>query len=63
MPHVGCHERFLNGGDLIANVGLRQQIGAHLKLIAAAGTGLRNGTDTTRLVGYLGFQLLQGNQP
>ena len=53
-------ERFLNGGDLIVNVGIRQEIVEHLKLIAAAGTGLRNGTDTTRLVGYLGFQFFTG---
>jgi hypothetical protein len=53
-------ERFLIGGDLIVNVGLRQEIVEHLKLIAAAGTGLRNGTDTTRFVGYLGFQFFTG---
>ena len=53
-------EHFLNGGDLIANVGLRQQIVGHLKLIAAAGTGLRNGPETTRFVGYLGFQFFTG---
>ena len=53
-------EHFLSGGDLIVNVGLRQEIVGHLKLIAAAGTGLRNGTDTTRFVGYLGFQFLTG---
>jgi hypothetical protein len=53
-------DHFLSGGDLVANVGLRQEIVGHLKLIAAAGTGLRNGTDTTRFVGYLGFQLLTG---
>ena len=29
-------------------------------LMAAVGTGLRNGTDTTRLVGYLGFQFFTG---
>jgi hypothetical protein len=50
FPHI------LSGGDLIVNVGLRQQIVGHLKLIAAAGTGLRNGADTTRFVGCLGFQ-------
>jgi hypothetical protein len=33
---------------------------AHLKLIAAAGTGLRNGPETTRFVGYLGFQFFTG---
>jgi hypothetical protein len=53
-------EHFLNGGDLIANVGLRQRIVGHLKLIAAAGTGLRNGPETTRFVGYLGFQFFTG---
>jgi hypothetical protein len=53
-------EHFLNGGDLIVNVGIRQEIVEHLKLIAAAGTGLRNGIDTTRFVGYLGFQFFTG---
>jgi hypothetical protein len=53
-------ERFLNGGDLIAYVGLRHEIAGHLKLIAAADTGLRNGTDTTRFVRYLGFQYFTG---
>ena len=53
-------KRFLSGGDLIVNVGLRQLIVGHLKLIAAAGTGLRNGSDTTRFVGYLGFQFFTG---
>jgi hypothetical protein len=53
-------EHFLTGGDLVVNVGLRQEIVGHLKLIAAAGTGLRNGTDTTRFVGYLGFQFSTG---
>jgi hypothetical protein len=50
FPHI------LSGGDLIVNVGLRQQLVGHLKLIAAAGTGLRNGADTTQFVGCLGFQ-------
>ena len=53
-------DHFLSGGDLVVNVGLRREIVGHLKLIAAAGTGLRNGTDTTRFVGYLGFQFLTG---
>ena len=53
-------ERFFSGGDLIANVGLRQEIVRHLKLIAAVGTGLRNGTETTRFVGHLGFQFFTG---
>jgi hypothetical protein len=53
-------EHILSGGDLIANVGLRQEIARHLKLIAAVGTGLRNGTDTTRFIGYLGFQFFTG---
>jgi hypothetical protein len=53
-------EHFLSGGDLIANIGLRQEIVRHLKLIAAVGSGLRNGIDTTRFVGYLGFQFFTG---
>jgi hypothetical protein len=53
-------EHFLSGGDLIVNVGLRREIVGHLKLLAAAGTGLRSGADTTRFVGYLGFQFFTG---
>jgi len=53
-------EHFLSGGDLVVNVGLRHQIAGHFKLLAAAGTGLRSGNDTTRFVGYLGFQFFTG---
>jgi hypothetical protein len=53
-------ERFLSGADLIVNVGLRQEVVRHLKLLAAAGTGLRSGPDSTRFVGYLGFQFFTG---
>lgn len=56
-------EHFLNGGDLIVNVGLRQKFGAHLKLLASAGTGLREGPETTRFVAYLGIQLLIADKP
>jgi hypothetical protein len=55
-------ENFLNGGDLIMNLGMRLEVAAKLKILAAAGTGLRNGTDTTRFLGYLGFQVILGNR-
>jgi hypothetical protein len=55
-------ERLLNGGDFVLNIGLRQELGSHLKLLVSAGSGLRGGPDTTRFVGYLGMQLLLGNK-
>jgi hypothetical protein len=54
---------FSGDGDVILNVGLRQALGAHLKLLASAGTGLRSGSDTTRFIGYLGIQTLFGDKP
>jgi hypothetical protein len=52
----------LSGGDLIGNVGLRQEIGARMKLLASAGTGLRGGPDATRFIGYIGIQLSLGDK-
>jgi hypothetical protein len=54
-------ESFMNRGDVIGNVGLRQQLGSQIKLLASAGTGLR-GPDTTHFVAYLGFQWFSGQQ-
>jgi hypothetical protein len=54
--------RFLSGGDLIANIGLRRQLSARVRLLASAGTGLRRGPDTTRFVAYLGAQVLLGDK-
>jgi hypothetical protein len=53
-------ETFLSRGDLVLNLGLRQQLAPRLQLLISAGTGLRDGPDTTRFVGYLGFQWLSG---
>jgi hypothetical protein len=55
-------ETVLGADDVIVNVGLRQELGPRVKLLASAGTGLRNGPDTTRFVGYLGIQLLLGEK-
>jgi hypothetical protein len=49
-------DTFLSGGDLVVNLGLRLELTSKIKLLAAAGTGLRQGPDATRFVGYLGFQ-------
>ena len=49
-------DKLLNGGDLIANFGLRLEMTPRFILLAAAGTGLPAGPDTTRFVGYLGVQ-------
>src|ERR1700734_1899981 len=38
---------FLRDGDVIINAGLRRALGARVKLLAAAGSGLRNGPETT----------------
>lgn len=53
---------FLSGGDVIANVGLRQELGARAKLLASAGTGLRGGPDATHFIGYIGIQLSLGDK-
>ena len=51
-------DKLLNGGDLVANLGFRLEMMPHLILLAAAGTGLRDGPENTRFVGYLGVQYL-----
>ena len=51
-------DQILNGGDLVANLGLRLEMTHHLIFLAAAGTGLRDGPDNTRFVGYLGAQFM-----
>lgn len=55
-------QNLLSGGDLIMNLGMRLEVAAKLKILAAAGTGLRSGPDTTRFFGYLGFQLVLGKR-
>ena len=55
-------DKFLNGGDVIANVGLRQTVSPKLKLVASAGTGLNNRTDATTFITYVGVQLVLGEK-
>ena len=55
-------EKFLDGGDVVASVGLRQALNPKLKLTAAVGTGLRNGTDSTTFLAYLGIQIVLGKK-
>jgi hypothetical protein len=43
-------ETFLSRGDVIANVGFRQELGVRVKLMASAGTGLRGGPDATHFI-------------
>ena len=55
-------EKFLNRGDVILNIGLRQALGSRVKLLASVGTGLTNGPDTTSFIAYLGIQLMLGEK-
>jgi len=55
-------EKFLNGGDLIANVGLRQELNPKVKLVASVGTGLTNHPDSTTFLTYVGLQIVLGEK-
>jgi len=55
-------DRFLNGGDVIANVGLRRALSPKLKLVASVGTGLNNRTDATTFITYVGVQMVWGKK-
>jgi len=46
--------------DSLVNVGLRERLSDRFKLLASVGTGVDNGPDSTRLIAYLGIQLLLG---
>jgi hypothetical protein len=46
----------------LVNVGLRRSLGDRFKLLASVGTGLTNGAESTRLIAYLGIQLLLGGE-
>ena len=48
-------------GPLI-NVGLRRSFGDRFKLLASVGTGFTNGAESTRLIAYLGVQVLLGKE-
>ena len=53
-------EKFLNRGDVIVNVGLRQALGSRFKLLASMGTGVTNVPQATSFVAYFGIQVLLG---
>ncbi len=53
-------ENFLNRGDVIVNVGLRQALSSRFKLLASVGTGVTNGAEATSFIAYLGIQLVLG---
>lgn len=55
-------EKFLDGGDVIANVGFRQTLNPKLKLVASVGTGLNNHEDATTFITYIGVQLMLGKK-
>ena len=54
--------KFLNSGDVIGNVGLRQTVSPKLKLVASVGTGLNNRADATTFITFVGVQLLLGKK-
>jgi hypothetical protein len=55
-------EKFLNGGDLILNAGMRVALSSKVKLLASAGTGLTNAPGATTFIAYLGVQVLLGEK-
>jgi hypothetical protein len=55
-------QKFLNQGDVVVNVGLRQRVNEKLKLLASVGTGLTNTPGATSFIAYLGVQLMLGDE-
>lgn len=55
-------QNFLNRGDVILNVGLRQSLSSRFKLLASVGTGVANGPEATSFIAYLGIQLALGEE-
>src|SRR4051794_16372832 len=53
--------KFLNQGDVVINVGLRQTLSTKLRLLASVGTGLTNTPGATSFIAYLGIQLVLGD--
>ena len=53
---------FMNRGDVVVNVGLRQTLIPRVRLLASVGTGLTNGPDTPTFIAYLGVQLVLGEK-
>lgn len=54
--------QFVKHSDVVVNIGLRQELGHHFKLLAAIGTGTTKVPESTSLVVYLGIQLLFGKE-
>ncbi len=52
----------LSSWDPLINVGLRRSFGDRFKLLASVGTGFTNGAESTRLIAYLGVQVLLGKE-
>jgi hypothetical protein len=51
-----------SGSDVVLNLGLRQELTPHFKLLASAGTGLNNGPNRTSFIAYLGIQVVLGEE-
>lgn len=54
--------KFLSGGDVIGNVGFRQEMGNKFMLIGSMGTGLNNRADSTTFISYIGVQWFLGQK-
>jgi hypothetical protein len=54
-------QKFLNQGDVVVNVGLRQRLSSKFRLLASVGTGLTNTPGATSFIAYLGIQLMLGD--
>jgi len=52
--------KLFSESDVVLNLGLRQELTPHFKLLASAGTGLNNGPNRTSFIAYLGIQVLLG---
>ena len=51
---------FLDRGDVVVNVGLRQALGSRVRFLASVGTGVSTGPETTSFIAYLGIQVALG---
>jgi hypothetical protein len=58
MVELRCvGEEFLRGGDVVFNVGLRQEVGPRVRLLASVATGLANGAGKTNSAAYVGIRV------
>jgi hypothetical protein len=46
----------------VLNLGLRRKLGERFTLLASVGTGLNDDPERTRLVAYVGVQVLLGKE-